>query len=372
MNSFRRGEASIRGDLGRASVLGLIVTLSLPPALAAQSVTLRLGGFRMSYDDSLKATAAAVAAEGLWSWRTARAGLAGSLATFDGGGWAGQGTASAARALLGGGRRALYAAGDATGYGFEGGYWAGTASAGLAGATALGPFGATLYLAGGGVRRIDGGDDPLVQATLRVQRNARWWAADAWTSATRTGGVRFTDIGAGLETEGSRFELGLAGGARFGDLGDRGWGRARLAWRVAGPGWVEASAGRYPPDVTGFPHGSFVQAGIRIALGRTGPLPVLAPSEMMTVRRVSAGAVVVTFRVADRVPTRIAGDWNDWAPQSLQRLSGGRWRVRLVLAPGLHRFTLLDAAGNAFVPAGIPTEPDDFGGSTGLLAVPQR
>ncbi len=173
MNSFRRGEASIRGDLGRASVLGLIVTLSLPPALAAQSVTLRLGGFRMSYDDSLKATAAAVAAEGLWSWRTARAGLAGSLATFDGGGWAGQGTASAARALLGGGRRALYAAGDATGYGFEGGYWAGTASAGLAGATALGPFGATLYLAGGGVRRIAGGDDPLVQATLRVQRNAR-------------------------------------------------------------------------------------------------------------------------------------------------------------------------------------------------------
>ena len=49
-----------------------------------------------------------------------------------------------------------------------------------------------------------------------------------------------------------------------------------------------------------------------------------------------------------------------------------RWRARLVLLPGLHRFTLLDADGNAFVPAGVLAEPDEFGTMTALLAVPHR
>jgi hypothetical protein len=80
------------------------------------------------------------------------------------------------------------------------------------------------------------------------------------------------------------------------------------AVRLGRPLWLEAGAGRYPPDVTGFLHGSFAQLGLRFGLGRG---------------------------------TRAAPE-----------------PVRVTRADG--RF---------FVPPGVPSVPDDFGGSVGLLVV---
>jgi hypothetical protein len=44
--------------------------------------------------------------------------------------------------------------------------------------------------------------------------------------------------------------------------------------------------------------------------------------------------------------------------------------VRLVLAPGTYRFTLVVDGTRWMVPAGIATVPDDMGGEQGLLIVP--
>ena len=326
----------------------------------------------MAYADSLAATAATAAAEGQWSWRHARAGLGGSVATFEGDGWAAQGSASASQVLAARRDGGLFAHTHVTGYGFQGGDWAAVATAGIAGAAAIGPARATLSVAGGGVRRVYRTDDLLGQATARLRHERGAWAADLWASATRAGNVDYADVAAGIQAAGSRLSLDVAGGARLGDLGDVGWGQMRVALRVAGPGWVEAAVGRYPPDITGFTQGTFVQAGIRISLGRPpdGDGPGVAPS--MVIERAHDGAVVITLRITDRIPAAIAGDWNAWSAEPLQRLDARHWRVRLALPAGIHRFTLLDADGNAFVPPGVPAEPDEFGTMTGLLVIPHR
>lgn len=331
-----------------------------------------MGGFHTNYADTLEATAASFAADGTWSSRTARLGLAGSIASFEGGGLAAQGSANAGRVLTSHRGRGLVTTADATGYGFEGGAWAGMASLGLGGITPVGSSAGTLALAAGGIRRIDTTDDLLLQATARLRREYGIWAADAWASATRTGDVAYADLAAALQAAWPRFTLDASGGARLGDLGDVAWGQVRAAWRVAGPGWVEMSAGRYPPDPTGFASGTFVQAGIRVALGRE-TAGVARPSESaVAITHEPDGTVLVILTVADRVPAAIAGDWNGWSAQPLDRVDERRWRARLVLLPGLHRFTLLDAEGNAFVPAGVLAEPDEFATMTGLLAVPHR
>jgi hypothetical protein len=353
-------------------VFGLVLALATPPALTAQSVTLRLGGFRTFYADTLDATAGSFGGEAAWSSARARLGLAGSVASFQDDGWAAQGTGNWTQVLTHIGRRGLLVTGDASGYGFNEGTWAGVAGAGLLGVLQLdGPASASLAASAGGVHRMDGSDDAMAQATVRVRSVAGAALLDAWASGSRAGAQRYGDVGAALRFEWSALTVDLSGGGRFGDLGDVMWAQARSAVRVVGPGWLEVSGGRYPPDVTGFTTGTFVQAGLRVDLGRPAPTPTPAGPTVI-VERESDGVFLLTLRGNGRLPAAIAGDWNGWEPQPLQPLGGGLWRVRVMAAPGLHRFILLDPEGNAFVPDGVPTEPDEFGTLTGVLVVPRR
>jgi len=354
-------------------VLGLLLALATPSALAAQSVTLRLGGFRTYYADSLDATAGSVAADAAWSSAKDRLGLAGSFSSFANDGWAAQGAANWTHAVSFSGARGLLAIADMNSYGFNSGEWAGVGGVGLAGVAFLGPATGTVTGSAGGVHRLGGTDDLLGQVTARLRRDAGVVTLDTWASASWAGIERYQDLGAGLHAEWSSFAVDLNGGGRFGDLGDVAWAQGRAAIRISGRGWLEASAGRYPPDVTGYQQGSFVQAGLRVNLGRPPGRPVRRPeATAIEIERESGGTVVLTFRVEGREPVEIAGDWNGWTPQPVTPAGAGRWRARLVLEPGLHRFTLLDSRGDAFVPDGIPSEPDDFGSSTGLFSVPQR
>ncbi len=372
MNCLHREEGSVHCDLSRVSAFGLALALATPHTIAAQSVTFRLGGFRTFYADSLDVTAGSVAVDASWSTRRNRLGLGGSLASFRSDGWAAQGAANWAYVLTTDRARGLFASADANGYGFDGGAWAGTSTAGLVGAAPLGPALASLAASAGAVRRLDGTDDVLAQTTARLRSERGSMALDAWASAAVAGIQQYGDLAAAVRADWSWLTLDLTGGGRFGDLGDVAWAQARAAVRVAGPAWLEMSIGRYPPDVTGFAYGTFVQAGLRASMGRSPGQPGRATERAVVVEHEGDGTVALTFRVSGREPSEIAGDWNGWSPQPLQRLGGGLWRVRLTLEPGLHRFTLLDRGGAPFVPDGIPSEPDEFGARTGLLSVPVR
>jgi len=359
----------VQGRLTRALATALLLALATVRTISAQSVTLRLGGFRTTYADSLSGAAASAGADAVWTSPRARAILGWTASVFDVGGWAATGSASALRVLTAGRSRGIYAKADASGYGFEGGTWAGTATAGAAAAADAGALVASLSAVAGGVRRIDATDDPMGTLTARLGHDTGTWNYEAWGSATRAGAVRYQDLGAGLHVDWAHVTLDLTGGGRFGDLGDQAWGNVRAAVRIKGPAWLEASGGKYPPDVTGFQHGTFIQAGLRVGLGRTPMRATPTADPAIDIRHEAGGTVVVILREANREPVAIAGDWDAWQPTQLESLGGGRWRARLRLDPGIHRFTLLDREGNAFVPSGITTEPDDFGTMTGLLTV---
>jgi 1,4-alpha-glucan branching enzyme len=73
---------------------------------------------------------------------------------------------------------------------------------------------------------------------------------------------------------------------------------------------------------------------------------------------------------AERV--ELMADFTDWQPISLARASGGRWQVRLMLTPGVHRLNVRIDGGDWVVPAGARPEPGEFGGEVGVIVVPPR
>lgn len=104
--------------------------------------------------------------------------------------------------------------------------------------------------------------------------------------------------------------------------------------------------------------------GLTRRLGRGAPVLLTAP-------RAEAGGIVIRVRVAD-VPgdtLSIAGDFNQWQPQAMQR-EGGEWIIRLPLAKGVYHYAFRSAKGDWFVPASIAGRRDDgMGGQVAVLVV---
>lgn len=352
--------------MNAAPILAAALALAAAPALAAQSLALRFGGFRASYADSLHGTAGSSGADLAWSGARGSIALTGTASAFDGGGWALQGAGTARARLSSGARHELALAADAAGSSFTGGAWVGTATAGPTVTWDAGAAVLSASAAAGGVRRLDGTGSPLVTGGGGLARSFGPWRIAAWGAASAAGALRYGDVGAALGAEWRFAALEARAGRRLGDLGAETWAQVRGSVRLAAAVWLEAAGGRYPRDVTGFLHGSFVQAGLRFALARRGHEPA-AP----LVRRAADGAVTARFTLPDTGTVRIAGEWNGWSAQPLRADGRGAWLLRAPLAPGVYRFSLIRADGGWTVPAGVPSVTDDFGGTVGLLVVPE-
>ena len=352
----------------RAASLAAILALTTASAAPAQDVALRLGGFRSTYADSLSGSAPSLGAEAVFRRGARFASASASLATFSQGTWAAQASLNGVVTLADSPRRSFGLAFDAAGFAFSGNSGTGNVTAGPQVATRLGPLVAAAAAAAGAVRRIDGTGGLLATGTLRLRRESDRWSAEGWTSLSQAGSRRYGDVGANLRFDSRRFSADLQGGRRAGDLGNVFWGQVRAAVALGGPVWLEAGAGRYPPDVTGFLHGSFVHAGLRVGLGRRART---AADEPALVRREGGDAVTVRFALRDTGAVAVAGEWDGWAVTPLGTDSTGRRILRARLAPGVYRFALVGADGRFFVPRGVASVPDDFGGEVGLLVVPE-
>jgi hypothetical protein len=351
----------------RAPALAILLALGAARPLAAQTVSLRVGGSRATYADSLSGSAASAGADVAWSGARTGGSLGAVASAFADGGWAVQGSGGAQRTVSSGARHQVALAADLSASAFTGGSWVGLGTAGTSAAFDAGPFVAGAALAAGAVRRLDGGSDPFLSATARLARSFAGgaWSAEAWGGAAAAGAVRYGDAAVGLSGRWRAVTLDARGGARFGDLGDEGWAQARAAVRVAAGVWLEAGGGRYPRDVTGFLHGTFFQAGLRMAFGGG----VRAPAGPL-VRRTADGGITARFVARDTGTVRIAGEWNGWRVEALEADGPRAWLLRAALAPGVYRFSLVRADGRWTVPEGVPTAADDFGGMVGLLVVP--
>lgn len=203
---------------------------------------------------------------------------------------------------------------------------------------------------------------------LRVWRD---WTDVRFTGSiesTRLLGAWYSDFTAGTEWHRGPLTMTLTAVARS----SPGWGSAgggsvtadlflspRVGLEVAGGAALE-------DPLQGFPRTGFVSAAVRVFLPprlRTGAMS----RAMATVG--ADGVVTVTFHITgDSVS--IAGDWNGWSAEPLQRVRPGVWQLTQRLTPGIYRFGLVVAPDKRLVvPPGFATVPDDWGGRAAVLVV---
>lgn len=347
---------------------GLALSVS---QLAAQGFSFRAGALRGHYGDSLDGSAASIGARALLIGAPVQGSVEGSVSRFDGGAWAAQGDLGALWLATRGGPVSAGLSAVASASYLEAGTISGSAGIGPVLSVAGGPWIVNASGAGGVLRGVDGLADHLFSGALRLAYVRSAWSLAVTVGGADAGRARFQDASGALELRSATVTGAVTGGYRTGDLGDESWVQGRAAWRFAPWASLEVGAGTYPPDPTGFTRGSFVVAGLRLGLTRAAVAPDFAPAQpaRVLVERSGEGEVRAVFTVRDADSLAIAGEWSEWTPIPLTPLGGHRWMAILPLGPGVHRFTLVDRQGRWFVPPGILSVPDDFGGKAGLLFV---
>jgi hypothetical protein len=149
---------------------------------------------------------------------------------------------------------------------------------------------------------------------------------------------------------------------------------------------LTASGGAYPVDLTqGFPGGRFVSLALRFASGRKHSEPTIlidsarfqptaAVNSVPDLSGFSAetqpgGFVQFGVRAPGARTVELTGDFTSWIPVQLQPSDNGAWIARLPIQPGKYEMNMRIDAGKWFVPAGLLSESDEFGGTVGILVV---
>jgi hypothetical protein len=321
-----------------------------------------VGAVRASYAGGVPVTAASIAPRLDWSLGRTRGSAEFGFSQLTSGPWAAQfsGDAASTRPL---GDFAIGVAASLVANYLEGDVWAGQSQAGIAVGHRLGPFTVSGGGSLGALRTVS--DTVHVVAALRGALSTRFEGIDASAHAQRAGAgaLHWTD----LDVRASRvfgdftFEAG-AGLRHFDSLG------TDPAWHVqASAGMhrafvLEAAIGAYPRSPDGFTDGLFAALGVRIiAQPRASSLP--------TIERIDDTWTRVRLAVPGATRVDIAGDWNSWTPAPMARDVDGRWSVELPLRGGAHKFIIVVDGDRQTVPRGVPTLPDGFGGTVGLLVV---
>lgn len=96
-----------------------------------------------------------------------------------------------------------------------------------------------------------------------------------------------------------------------------------------------------------------------------------SPAPLVPASGTQPGGVLIRLRAGDAPAGQvfIAGSFNNWQPQPMQR-DGADWIIRLPLAPGVYHYGFRSSSGEWFVPASTPGRRDDgMGGHEAVLVV---
>src|SRR5262249_24054692 len=130
---------------------------------------------------------------------------------------------------------------------------------------------------------------------------------------------------------------------------------------------------------------SYASAALRFVLaGSDGTRPLAIPAPLLAAARAHAAATTSPLTRLELVPAgdeyvlriygpqakalELMGDFTDWEPRALKRVSDGSWELRVALTPGAHRLNVRIDGGDWLVPAGTRSEESEFG-SVGILVV---
>jgi hypothetical protein len=246
-------------------------------------------------------------------------------------------------------------------------------------------LGAALGL-GGGVRRADGGRQPVGHGQLIGWTSLSGNRFVGELSVVRTNTERpsrldetmsfsYADLSGSWRRDDGGFSLGATAGARLTStsiLSRGGWGSADAAVWIVPRLALVGGVGRSLDDVVrGVPPIRFVSVGIRI----TGQKHATVLRSTPRARPGAAGPQIVAGR--ERVEIRANGatrvelmaDFTDWNPVELTLVSGV-WRLERSLSPGLHRIALRIDGGEWITPSNLPRAAYDLGGFVGLITIP--
>jgi hypothetical protein len=346
-----------------------LLACALP--LTAQEASVLLGGAHARYADSLGGSAGFVGVR-LGLGRTgAAARFEAAVSRFAEGGWATQLNAQASSLWpVAGGPLLLGFAAGATFNTIDGESGSGTGAVGPMLAIRTARAHLVAGASAGAYRTIDGVWSPLASGSLR----GYWFphpqvGIDVGGMGIGADTLWFADLGARARVTGGPVQVGFLGGIRAGDLSDGFWGAVEMAVAAGARVSLEVSAGRYPPDLTGFGGGAYGQVGMRVFVMRA-PTAIRVPKLPVEARRVDARRVRLTLRYGAPVARlEIAGDWNGWKPTPLVQERDGRWSVELEIGPGAYGYALV-ANGDWVLPDGVEGVDDDFGGRVATLLVP--
>ena len=96
-----------------------------------------------------------------------------------------------------------------------------------------------------------------------------------------------------------------------------------------------------------------------------------SPAPLVLASASPSEGVLIRVRASDAPAgdVFIAGSFNNWQPQPMQR-EGADWIIRLPLAPGVYHYGFRSSSGEWFVPASTPGRRDDgMGGHEAVLVV---
>jgi hypothetical protein len=357
----------------RAALLGLTLAALVPP-LAAQEVSLLLGGMHTEYADSISGNAGTASLRLGGSSPRAIGVADASFTRFVDGGFVTQGSAYGTWLLTNpnwnGPNLAL--AGGLDGNYIEDGPVSGGGSLGPVLAVAHKSLLTTLGGSIGFVRSV--AETTFVTATANAK--ARLSFADGFSLAAGAVAVagdtlRYLDGTIELGYDNRRLRSIIMGGARAGDLSNDPWIQVSVSFMLVPTALLEFGFGSYPRDLVGFEHGTYASAGVRVNLSASARAPYRAPPPPpLTIQRLEAGRTRIAVYYPDAVDRiEIAGDWTNWDPVHMSPRGANTWELIASLQPGIYKYSLIVNGSDWTLPQGVPSEPDDFGGRVGLLIV---
>jgi hypothetical protein len=379
--------------------LVMVLIIVVPALTAAQSAqgSVDLGVSRLTYADTVDATAASITP----GFRVARPMAflegAGTYSKLDKGLWTTQGVLNGSAFLGAGSNRflgelAVSAAGTSGQNASSTARLVATARANFVGT------GAGVWIGGS----YGDGWDGLSWKTLQSGEAGAWarsGVASIGASVTPTfiqGGARYTDLQASGHTEAGTLDFDAGAGARTWQKEIAGvdttrnqvWGNAAASLWILPSVAIVAAAGTYPSEIVqAFPAGRYVSLSLRLGsryqkareASRDESLESISladnPSRAVGVTGFHAESEsneAVLLRVSSPAAqtVEVAGDFTGWSPVGLSHESGDWWSVCVPMIKGDHEIAVRVNGGEWVVPPGLVPLKDEFGGVSGLLVIP--
>lgn len=172
----------------------------------------------------------------------------------------------------------------------------------------------------------------------------------------------------------------LTGGVRFGKLrgGPPQWLWGEAAHPISRRFSIVAAGGTRPRRPELAQHGgSFALLGIRLETGaESAPPPVVAPPDAglgTQVIPLARNRYLLQLRLPGARRVELTGDVTNWTPVAMRAVPGVRhsWELVLEAAPGMYAINIRTDGNDWIVPPGLVAVPDRFGGTAGLLTLPE-